>query len=215
MQHAGEQFNTIYNHLFLMTVAFAQLSAGGSLTVVSGMIDTESPLAEQLLKLTPGGRLQHGHNLTLPSRRPELHSNMSSIYKQLLEYLKGRHEQIQQNVINLPTAECTCSFDVVSSQEKFTQAVIKKNLVILGLWMTFAAFPLYKKVYQSLIKGCSTCDVYLLVSGSLEFYIKLGTLPGHRLDYVFSATGNWISQTCRECFLASYTECAPNGNRLQ
>ena len=38
------------------------------------------------------------------------------------------------------------------------------------------------------MKGRSTCDVYLLVSGSFEFVIKLGTLPGHRLDYVFSAT---------------------------
>ena len=54
--------------------------------------------------------------------------------------------------------------------------------------MTFAAMPLYRRVYLSLIKGRSTCDVYLLVSGNLEFYIKLGTLPGHRLDYVFSAT---------------------------
>ena len=28
----------------------------------------------------------------------------------------------------------------------------------------------------------------MLVSGSFEFLLKLGTLPGHRLDYVFSAT---------------------------
>ena len=109
----------------LMTVTFAKLSAGGSLTAVSSMIDTDSPLAEKLLKLTPGGRLRHGNNLKLRSRRPELHSNMSSIYKQLLQYLNGRHDQRKQNVSNLPAAGCTCSLDVDSYQGKFTLAVIK------------------------------------------------------------------------------------------
>ena len=99
---------------FLMTVAFAQLSAGGSPTAANGMIDTESPLAEQLLKSIPGGRLRHGHNLKLCSPRLGLHSNMSSIYKQLLQYLNGRHDQRKQNVSNLPAAGCTCSFDVDS-----------------------------------------------------------------------------------------------------
>ena len=89
---------------------------------------------------------------------------------------------------NLPAAGCTCSFDVDSSQGKFTQAVIKITLIILGLWVTSAVMPLYKRVYKSLMKGHSTCDVSLLVSDSLELYIKLGTLPGYRLDYVFSAT---------------------------
>ena len=66
--------------------------------------------------------------------------------------------------------------------------VIKITLVILGLWAISAGAPLYKGVYRSLKKGCRTCDVYLLVSGSFEFLLKLGTLHGHRLDYVFSAT---------------------------
>ena len=88
----------------LMTVTFAQLSAGGSLTAVSGMINTDSPLAEQLLKSTPGGRLRHGHNLKLRSRWPEVHSNMSSIYEQLLQYLNGHPDQRKQNVSNLPAA---------------------------------------------------------------------------------------------------------------
>ena len=139
------------------------------------MIDTDSPLTEQLLKLTPGGRLQQGHNLKLRSRQPEVHSNISSIYKQLLQYLNGRHDQRKQNGSNLPAAGCTCPLDVDSNLGKFTQAVIKITLIILGLWVTFAAMPLYRRVY-------------LLVSGNLEIYIKLGTLPGHRLDYVFSAT---------------------------
>ena len=38
------------------------------------------------------------------------------------------------------------------------------------------------------MKGHSICDVYLMVSGSFEFFIRLGTMPGHRLDYVISAT---------------------------
>ena len=38
------------------------------------------------------------------------------------------------------------------------------------------------------MNGRRTCDVYLLVSGSFELFIKQGTLPGPRLDYVFSAT---------------------------
>ena len=156
----------------LMTVTFAQLSAGGSLTAVSGMIDTDWPLAEQLLKLTPGARLRHGHNLKLRSRQPEVHTYMSSIYQQLLQYLNGRHDQRKRNVSNLPAAQCTCSLDVDSYQGKFTQAVIKITLIILGLWVTFAAMPLYRRVYQSLIKGRSTCDVYLLVSGNLKFYIS-------------------------------------------
>ena len=33
--------------------------------------------------------------------------------------------------------------------------------------------PLYKGVYRSLKKGCRTCDVYLLVSGSFELLLKL------------------------------------------
>ena len=161
----------------LMTVTFAQLSAGGSLMAGSGhgMIDTDSPLAEQLLKSTPGGRLRHGHNLKHHSRRPEVHSNMSSIYQQLLQYLNGRHEQRKQNVSNLPAAGCTCLLDVHSYKGKFTQAVIKITLIFLGVWLTYAAMPLYRRVYQSLIKGRSTCDVYLLVSGNLEFHMKLGT----------------------------------------
>ena len=67
-------------------------------------------------------------------------------------------------------------------------AVMKITLVILGLWAISAGAPLYKGVYRSLKKGCRTCDVYLLVSRSFEFLLKLGNLPGHRLNYVFSAT---------------------------
>ena len=117
--------------MLLMTVIFSQLSTGGSLTAVSGMIDTDSPLAEQLLKLTQGGILRHGHNLKLRSRRPEVHFNMSSIYQQLLQYLNGRHDQRKQNVSNLPAAGCTCLLDVDSYKGKFTQAV-KITLIILG-----------------------------------------------------------------------------------
>ena len=48
--------------------------------------------------------------------------------------------------------------------------------------------PLYKGIYRTLMKRRSTCVVHLLVSGSFEFLIKLGAVPGHRLDYQFSAT---------------------------
>ena len=75
-----------------------------------------------------------------------------------------------------------------SHQGNLTIAVIKITLVILGLWATSAALPLYKGVYRSLMNGRSTCDVYLLVSGSFEFFIKPGLLPGQGLDYVFYAT---------------------------
>ena len=83
--------------------------------------------------------------------------------------------------------KCACDMDSHQGNN-LTLAVIKITLVILGLWATSAALPLYKGVSRSLLKGCSTCDIYLFVSGSLEFYIKLDTLPGHKLDYEFSAT---------------------------
>ena len=75
-----------------------------------------------------------------------------------------------------------------SHQGDLNGAIIKITLVILGLLAISAGAPLYKAVYRSLKKGCRTCDIYLLVSGPFEFLLKLGTLPGHRLDYVFSTT---------------------------
>ena len=134
---------------------------------------------------TPSGRLGHDYRLNLGGCQPRLHSNMSSSYKQLLSYPSyGRQGHLPKNMSDVP--KCTC--DIHSHQGNLTLAVIKITLVILGLWATSAGLPLYKGVYRSLIKGRSTCDVYMLVSGSFEFFIKLGTLPRHRLDYVFSAT---------------------------
>ena len=82
----------------------------------------------------------------------------------------------------------TCLQTCQSAHVIITLAVIKITIVILELWAISAGSPLYEGVYKSLMKGCSTCDVYLLVTGSFEFFINLGTLPGHRLDYEFLAT---------------------------
>ena len=164
-----------------MTVACAQLSAAGSLATAGGLSATNIPIGEELLEPTPCGRLRHGHRLNRRGRRPRLHTNTSRSYKQLLSYFSdGLQGHLPKN-----TPKCTCFMD--GHQGDLNAAVIKITLVILGLWAISAGAPLYKGVYRSLKKGCRTCDVYLLVSGSFEFLLKLGTLPGHRLDYVFPA----------------------------
>ena len=157
-----------------MTVACAQLSAAGSLAAVSGLIDTNICLGEELLEPTPGGRLRHGHRLNLGGRRPRLHTNTSRSYKQLLSYFSnGLQGHLPKNMSDVP--KCTCVMD--SHQGDLSGAVIKITIVILGLWAISVGSPLYKGVYRSLMKGCRTCNVYLLVSGSFEFLLKLGTLP--------------------------------------
>ena len=51
-----------------------------------------------------------------------------------------------------------------------------------------AGSPLYKGVYRSLKKGCRTCDVTCWCQALLSSFLSWEILPGHRLDYVFSAT---------------------------
>ena len=168
-----------------MTVACAQLSAADSLATAGGLSATNIPIGEELLEPTTGGRLRHGHRLNRAGRRPRLHTNTSRSYKQLLSYVrKGLQGHLPKNTSDVP--KCSCVMD--GHQGDLNVAVLKITLVILGLWAISAGAPLYKGVYRSLKKGCRTCDVYLLVSGSFEFLLKLGNLPGHRLDYVFSAT---------------------------
>ena len=169
--------------IIFLTFTCPQLSSGDSLASVDGRLDTDSTF--ELLKSTPGGRLRHGHNLKLRGHGPRLHSNMSRSYKRLLNYMNNGHQvQRPHNTSNLPNVKCTCSFGADTYHGHF----IKMTLVFIGLWVIWAAMPLYKGIYRSVIKRRSTCDVYLLVSGTLEFYIKMGTLAGHRLDYVFSST---------------------------
>ena len=82
--------------------------------------------------------------------------------------------------------KCTC--DTNSCQGDLTIAVTRTTVVILVLLAISTGWPLYKGVYRTLLKRRSTCVVYLLVSGSFEILInKLGTVPGNRLDYEFSA----------------------------
>ena len=45
-----------------------------------------------------------------------------------------------------------------------------------------------------------TCMVYLLVSGSFELLIRLGAVPGHRLDYEFSATDKLLIENASRLF---------------
>ena len=168
-----------------MAVACAQLSAAGSLAAAGGLSAPNIPNCHELLEPTPGGRLRHGHRLNRGGPRPRLHTNTSRSYKQLLSYVSnGLQGHLAKNTSDVP--KCSCVMD--SHQGDLYGAVVKITLVILVLWAISAGAPLYKGVYRSLMKGCRTCDVYLLVSGSFEFLLKLGTLPGHRLDYVFSAT---------------------------
>ena len=168
-----------------MTVACAQLSAAGSLAAAGGLSATNIPIGDELLETNTGGRLRHGHRLNRAGRRPRLHTNTSRSYKQLLSYVSnGLQGHLPKNTSDVP--KCSCVMD--GQEGDLNVAVLKITLVILGLWAISAGSPLYKGVYRSLKKGCRTCDVYLLVSGSFEFLLKLGNLPGHRLDYVFSAT---------------------------
>ena len=168
-----------------MTVACAQLSAAGSLAATGGLSATNIPIGDELLETNTGGRLRHGHRLNRAGRRPRLHTNTSRSYKQLLSYVSnGLQGHLPKNTSDVP--KCSCVMD--GHQGDLNVAVLKITLVILGLWAISAGSPLYKGVYRSWKKGCRTCDVYLLVSGSFEFLLKLGNLPGHRLDYVFSAT---------------------------
>ena len=146
---------------------------------------TNIPIGDELLETNTGGRLRHGHRLNRAGRRPRLHTNTSRSYKQLLSYVSnGLQGHLPKNTSDVP--KCSCVMD--GHEGDLNVAVLKITLVILGLWAISAGSPLYKGVYRSLKKGCRTCDVYLLVSGSFEFLLKLGNLPGHRLDYVFSAT---------------------------
>ena len=143
-----------------MTVARAKISVASSPSAVKGLTDTEFPLSEQLLKSTPGGRSRHGHNLNIHSSWSRVHSNMPSCYNQLLNYLSnGRQGHRQNNTSNL--LECTCTWNMDSHKGKLTLAVIKITLSILELWVISAVLPLCKGVYRSLMKGRSTCDVYL------------------------------------------------------
>ena len=166
-----------------MTVACAQLSAAGSLAAASGLMDTNLPLGEELMEPTPSGRLRHGPRLNLGGRRPRLHNNMSNNYKQLLSYLHNESQGHLPKNMSADVTKCTCDTD---TGQGFTTITI----VILGLYMFIWAISAgwYKGVYRSLMKRRCTCVVYLLVSGSFEFLIKLGAVPGHRLDYEYSAT---------------------------
>ena len=157
-----------------MTVACAQLSAAGSLATAGGLGATNIPIGEELLEPTTGGRLRHGHRLNRAGRRPRLHTDSTPTtrsYKQLLSYVSnGLQGHLPKNTSDVP--KCSCVMD--GHQGDLNVAVIKITLVILGLWAISAGAPLYKGVYRSLKKGCRTCDVYLLVSGSFEFLLKLG-----------------------------------------
>ena len=120
-----------------------------------------------------------------------MHSSMSSSYKQLLNYLKYGHQgQPQKNVSNLPV--CICSFDVDGYQGNLALIVIKITLVILGLWTTSAGMPLNNGIFRSLtVHVTCTCLCHAL----LILFIKLGSSPGHRLDYVsFFTKKLWTSR---------------------
>ena len=149
-----------------MTVACAQLSAAGSLAAAGGLSATNIPIGDELLETNTGGRLRHGHRLNRAGRRPRLHTNTSRSYKQLLSYVSnGLQGHLPKNTSDVP--KCSCVMD--GHEGDLNVAVLKITLVILGLWAISAGSPLYKGVYRSLKKGCRTCDIYLLVSGSFEF----------------------------------------------
>ena len=189
-----------------MTVACAQLSAAGSLAAAGGLSATNIPIGDELLETNTGGRLRHGHRLNRAGRRPRLHTNTSRSYKQLLSYVSnGLQGHLPKNTSDVP--KCSCVMD--GHEGDLNVAVLKITLVILGLWAISAGSPLYKGVYRSLKKGCRTCDVYLLVSGSFEFLLKLGNLPGHRLDYVFSATEGCGSPTLLDWYHAQFILVRP------
>ena len=106
---------------------------------------------------------------------------MSNSDKQLLSYLRNEPPGHLPKNTSEDVTKCTCDTD---TGQGFTTITV----VILGLWAISAGWPLCTGVYRSLMKRRRTCMVYLLVSSFFEFLIKLGAVPGHRLDYEFSAT---------------------------
>ena len=114
------------------------------MAAVSGLRDTNLPLGEELLEPNQSGRLRHGPSFNLGGRRPRLHTNMSSSYKQLLSYLRNEPPGHLPKNMSAAVPKCTCDTD--SGQGDLTLAVTRITVVILVLLAISAGWPLYKGV---------------------------------------------------------------------